>query len=103
MALKDTIEDKLLSAFSPIHLDVIDETWQSKFSQCCQQNFKVIIVSRYFEGERLSQRHRAINTLLVPELTEHIQRLVLHTYTQTEWRDYYADNTPLSPMSLNSL
>ena len=36
------------------------------------------------------------------ELAEHIHALALHTYTEKEWHDYYADNTPLSPQCLGS-
>jgi BolA protein len=57
-------------------------------------------VSEDFEGERLINRHRKINGVLSHELTEHIHALALHTYTEKEWLDYYAHNTPLSPKCL---
>jgi len=60
----------------------------------------VIIVSQEFEDERLIKRHRAVNAILSEELAEKIHALALHTYTEKEWQDYYAKNTPLSPNCL---
>jgi BolA protein len=100
MTIEAVIQEKLLSAFSPIHLDVINESHQHNVAPGSESHFKVIIVSEDFEGERLIKRHRAINSLLATELAEKIHALALHTYTETEWQNYYADNTPLSPNCL---
>ena len=48
----------------------------------------------------LIKRHRAINALLATELAGSIHALALHTYTEKEWKTYYAENTPLSPKCL---
>ena len=100
MTIKAVIEQKLLSAFSPMHLDVINESHQHNVAPGSESHFKVIIVSDDFVGERLIKRHRAINTLLATELAEKIHALALHTYTKDEWDKYYAENTPLSPKCL---
>ena len=100
MTIETIIEDKLLSAFSPLHLDVINESNQHNVAPGSESHFKVIIVSKDFDGERLINRHRAINALLATELAEHIHALALHTYTEKEWKDYYADNVRLSPQCL---
>lgn len=100
MTIESIIENKLMSAFSPLHLDVINESHQHNVAPGSESHFKVIIVASDFEGERLINRHRAINQVLATELSEHIHALALHTYTEKEWRDYYADNTPLSPKCL---
>lgn len=100
MSIEAVIEEKLLSAFSPIHLDVINESHQHNVAPGSESHFKVIIVSPHFEGERLIKRHRAVNATLSEELAEHIHALALHTYTEKEWLEYYADNTPLSPKCL---
>lgn len=100
MTIETIIEDKLLSAFSPLHLDVINESHQHNVAPGSESHFKVIIVSKDFDGERLINRHRAINALLATELAEHIHALALHTYTEKEWQDYYADNVRLSPQCL---
>ena len=41
-----------------------------------------------------------VNAILANELAEQIHALALHTYTEKEWNEYYADNTPLSPKCL---
>jgi BolA protein len=100
MTIAATIEKKLLTAFSPLHLDVVNESYKHNVPVGSESHFKVIIVSQEFEEERLIKRHRAVNAILSEELSEKIHALALHTYTEKEWQDYYADNTPLSPNCL---
>jgi BolA protein len=100
MIIKSAIEKKLLSAFSPLYLDVINESDNHNVPSGSESHFKVTIVANEFEGERLIKRHRAVNAILANELAEKIHALALHTYTEKEWQDYYADNTPLSPQCL---
>ena len=100
MTIAATIEEKLLSAFTPLHLDVINESSNHNVPPGSESHFKVTIVSKEFEDERLIKRHRAVNLVLAEELAEKIHALALHTYTEREWHDYYADNTPLSPNCL---
>ena len=100
MSVAATIEQKLLSSFSPLHLDVINESHQHNVPVGSESHFKVVIVSKEFEGERLIKRHRKINSVLAEELSEKIHALALHTYTEKEWQDYYSDGVPLSPKCL---
>ncbi|MGB1199419.1 MAG: BolA family protein [Thalassotalea sp.] len=100
MTIEAVIEQKLLTAFSPLYLDVINESHQHNVAPGSESHFKVIIVAKDFDGERLIKRHRAVNTVLATELAEHIHALALHTYTESEWREYYEANTPLSPKCL---
>tara|TARA_B110000467_G_C18053303_1_gene332308 strand:+ start:338 stop:652 length:315 start_codon:yes stop_codon:yes gene_type:complete len=100
MTIAATIEQKLLTAFSPLHLDVVNESHKHNVPVGSESHFKVIIVSQTFEGERLIKRHRAVNGVLSEELAEKIHALALHTYTEKEWLDNYAGNTPLSPNCL---
>ena len=100
MTIKSAIEEKLLAAFSPLYLDVINESNNHNVPPGSESHFKVTIVTNSFEDERLIKRHRAVNKVLAEELAEKIHALALHTYTEKEWQDYYADNTPLSPNCL---
>ncbi len=97
MSVAAVIEEKLLVAFSPLHLDVVNESNNHNVPPGSESHFKVTIVSKDFEGERLIKRHRAVNSVLSEELAEKIHALALHTYTEKEWHDHYAANTPLSP------
>jgi len=100
MSIAAAIEEKLLSAFSPLHLDVINESNNHNVPPGSESHFKVTIVSKEFEDERLIKRHRAVNSVLSEELAEKIHALALHTYTKDEWEKYYEVNTPLSPKCL---
>ena len=100
MSIEAVIEQKLLAAFSPLYLDVVNESHKHNVPPGSESHFKVIIVSSDFEGDRLIKRHRAVNGVLATELAEHIHALALHTYTEKEWHDYYEENTPLSPNCL---
>ncbi len=97
MSVETVIEQKLLNNFSPLFLDVVNESHQHNVPPGSESHFKVVIVTNDFEGERLIKRHRAINTILAEELAEKIHALALHTYTEQEWQDYYSDDVPLSP------
>ena len=61
-----------------------------------ESHFKVVIVSDEFEGKRLIMRHRAVNTVLSEELSNHIHALSMHTYTNTEW-EALTSGIPASP------
>jgi BolA protein len=54
-------------------------------------------VTPQFDGMRLLQRHRAVNAVVAEELAEKIHALALHTYTPSEWYQYYAETPPPSP------
>ncbi len=97
MTIQAIIEEKLQQAFSPLHLEVINESHNHNVPSGSESHFKVIMASKAFDGKRLLQRHRAVNGILSVEIAEHIHALALHTYTETEWQEKYADNVPQSP------
>ena len=97
MLIHTSIEQKLLSAFDPVFLDVVDESHMHNVPQGAESHFKVVIVTPQFDGMRLLQRHRAVNAVVAAELAEKIHALALHTYTPGEWYEYYAEKPPASP------
>lgn len=97
MSTAAVIEEKLRTAFSPLHLEVVNESNNHNVPPGSESHFKVTIVSNNFEGERLIKRHRAVNSTLADELSGKIHALAMHTYTEKEWHDFYANNTPESP------
>ena len=100
MTIAATIEQKLLTAFSPFYLDVINESHMHNVAPGSESHFKVVIVTQAFAEQRLIKRHRAVNAILADELANHIHALALHTYTEKEWRDHYQQHTPASPNCL---
>ncbi|AJR09661.1 transcriptional regulator BolA [Photobacterium gaetbulicola] len=94
--IQERIEDKLQQAFSPLHLDVINESYMHNVPEGSESHFKVVVVSEQFEGMRLIGRHRAVNTALADELANDIHALAIHTYTEAEWQSQQ-QGAPASP------
>lgn len=103
MVIQIAIEQKLLQTFSPVHLDVVNESYLHSVPPGSESHFKVVIVTETFNGMRLLQRHRAVNAVLAEELAEKIHALALHTYTPSEWYEYYAQSAPSSPRCLGGM
>lgn len=97
MQIQKRIEDKLLAALAPVHLEVVNESGNHNVPPGSESHFKVVLVSAAFEGERLLQRHRRVNAVLAEELAGPVHALALHTLTEAEWRERYGD-VPDSPL-----
>jgi BolA protein len=83
MGLQQQIEQVLTETFSPLHLEVLNESHMHS-GPATESHFKVVLVSEQFEGLSLIKRHRAVNTAL-SELLPLFHALALHTYTPDEW------------------
>lgn len=90
MGIELLIEKKLIIAFSPLHIDITKEKLLFDLPSSEQFHFDVVIISSLFEGLRIKQRHKAINSVLEKELIENIPVLTLHTYTEKEWLYKYS-------------
>ena len=86
MSIEHTIERKLQETFSPEHLQVVNESHQHSVPPDSETHFKVVIVSRGFDGKRKVARHQAVYGALAEELSGPVHALALHTYTPAEWR-----------------
>lgn len=87
MTVAQIINDTLVDALTPVHLDVINESSNHNVPANSETHFKVIIVSNQFTDSSLVQRHRTINKLLAEQLAGPIHALSLHTHTESEWLD----------------
>lgn len=90
MTTQENITSKLNTAFSPEHLEVINESHMHNVPEGSESHFKVIIVSNEFDGKLLIKRHRLVNKVLEEELNKDrdaggIHALALHTMTMEEW------------------
>lgn len=110
--IRETIVAKLTAAFSPAHLEVVNESANhgapSRASSPSlrerdglaprerESHFKVVIVADGFDGRRLIERHRMVNAALVDELAGPVHALALHAYTRADW-DQRFGNAPMSP------
>lgn len=85
MTRQDTIQQKLQDAFSPLHLEVINESDNHNVPKGSESHFKVVLVSRSFEGESLITRHRQVNKVLAEELQGGVHAMALHTLSPEDW------------------
>jgi len=96
--MQQTISEKLVQAFAPEHLEVINESHMHNVPEGSESHFKVVLVSDSFKGKMLLARHRLVNAALEEELKGKIHALALHTMTMEEWFD--KGNAPASPPCL---
>ena len=86
MRMQENISQALQSVFTPLHLEVEDESHTHNVPDDNQSHFKVTLVSDRFEGKPLIARHRAVNAVLKDQgIMDRIHALALHTMTPEEW------------------
>ena len=90
-----SIHDKLVDAFAPTVLEVIDESHGHSGNRK-ETHFKVVVVSDSFDGTPLIKRHRRVNETLSDELAGSVHALSIFAYTQTQWAARGGD-IPVSP------
>ena len=99
MIVQTEIEKKLAETFSPLHLEVINESSNHNVPEGSESHFKVVVVSPEFAEKNLLARHRMINAALADELKNSIHALAIHTYTEDEWKETSC-GAPMSPPCL---
>lgn len=82
MSLQSRIEQKLVEAFHPERLSVINESHlhaghQPGFNGAGETHMRIRIVASAFAGMSRVARHRAINDLLKPELDAGLHALAV--------------------------
>jgi BolA protein len=85
MKVKQRIEVRLSEALAPEHLDVIDESSMHDVPPGSESHFRVLVVSRSFDGQPLVDRHRTVYRILAEEKERSIHALALETLTPEEW------------------
>ncbi len=103
MSIQDNITQKLQSAFTPEHLEVVNESHMHNVPTGSESHFKVTIVCDEFNDKMLISRHRLVNKVLAEELQKErdeggIHALALHTMTMEEW--FKKGKSPDSPQCL---
>ena len=87
VSLQQTMEIKIREAFQPIHLQIINESAMHNVPPGSESHFRLVIVSRHFEGQSSVQRHRAIYGVLEEEMKSAIHALGIQTITPGEWAE----------------
>ncbi|MEM7279969.1 MAG: BolA/IbaG family iron-sulfur metabolism protein [Pseudomonadota bacterium] len=99
MKVQQAIEQQLAQAFSPEHLEVVNESHQHSVPANSETHFKVVLVSTLFDGQRKVARHQQVYKELASQLAGPVHALALHTYTSQEWRERVG-SAPESPECL---
>lgn len=99
MTMQQKIEQRLREQFSPLHIEVQDESHMHNVPEGAESHFRVVLVSEQFHDNALLKRHRAVNGALAEELAGGIHALALHTMTPEEWFAKGGD-APQSPPCL---
>lgn len=81
------ILQKLQNYFKPEHLQIINESFMHNVPKGSETHFKVVLVSKEFEGKNLVQRHRQVNKCLWEELQVGVHALSIVAHTKTEWKE----------------
>jgi BolA family transcriptional regulator, general stress-responsive regulator len=82
---KERIESLLRDALAPDVLEVENESHQHSVKAGSETHFRVVVVSKSFEGLPLVGRHRKINQALSPEFKLGLHALTMHPKTPEEW------------------
>lgn len=82
MSIRQSIENRLQSVFSPQRLEVIDESGrhaghQPDMEEGAETHMRIRIVADAFAGKTRVERHRAINDLLKPEFDAGLHALAI--------------------------
>ena len=96
MTMQQRLAERLQAQFTPVHLDVVDESHQHSVPDGAESHFKVTLVCAQFEAKSLIKRHRAVYQALAGDIQNAIHALALHTYTPAEWQAKGAE-APASP------
>ena len=94
MSIASSIEEKLATAFEPVHLELINESYMHA-GPAQESHFKLVMASPRFEGLSAVKRHQVVYKILAEELAGPVHALALHLYTPEEWSAREA--VPASP------
>jgi BolA protein len=91
------IEQTVQQAFSPAHLELVNESYMHSVPAGSESHFKLVLVTDQFNGLRSVARHQKVYAAL-GDVMQQIHALALHTYTPEEWQVKQA--APASPQCL---
>jgi BolA protein len=96
MTVQQAITQQLQQRFSPVFLEVVNESHMHSVPPNSETHFKVVLVSAEFDGRRQVARHQQVYAALAPQLAGPVHALALHTYSPVEWQQR-EQTAPASP------
>jgi len=79
------IRQKLVAKFSPVHMEVVNESYKHSVPKGSETHFMVLLVSEEFEGKSLIDQHKMVNATLKEEFATSIHALSIKTMTKSKW------------------
>lgn len=83
--IENSIKNKLLEEFSPLRIEVINESHKHNVPPGSESHFKLLVVSKNFEGVRKIQRQQQVYRVLADEIAGPVHALTMQTLTPEEW------------------
>ena len=80
------IREKLVTALSPAHLDVENESRMHNVPPGSETHFKVLVVSDAFDGLGAVDRQRRVHEALADELRTGLHALTIRAITPAQWQ-----------------
>ena len=85
MSVENAIRQKLQSALDVELLEVINESPYHQVPEGSESHFRVLIVSKDFEGLSTVKRHQKVYKILSEELQGSVHAFSQSTFTPQEW------------------
>ena len=82
-----SIQAKLSQNLSPIHIEILNESYMHNVPKGSETHFKVVVVSESFKDKKLIARHRMVNEVLAEELKTGVHALSIVAKTPDQWTD----------------
>lgn len=91
MTVESAIREKLVKAFAPTELRVVNESHlhegHASSPGSGESHFAVLVVAEAFEGKTRLQRHRMVNEALAEELAGKVHALAIRAMTLPEFAE----------------
>ncbi len=85
--LEQTIREKIQLAFTPVHLELVNESHTHSVPENSETHFKLVVVSESFEGLSRVVRQRKVYDVLQAELAPGgVHALTQRALTPQEWQ-----------------
>ena len=95
--MQQALESKLLAAFAPARLEVVNESDSHSGPPNRESHFKVVLVGDAFAPLSRVARHRAVNKVLADELAAGLHALSIFAWSLQEWAERGGE-IPASPL-----
>lgn len=85
MKWRPILFSKLEKAFTPLHMELVNESPSHGLPESAEKHFRLVMVSSKFEGQSRVDRQRAVNAVIADELRDHVHAFTMQVFTPDEW------------------